>query len=125
MIDDEQRDPRYFLAAERTFLAWMRTGLSLMGFGFVVARFGFFLKELQIVERVPLNRPTGFSVGFGTALVIIGTLMNILAAFEHVRTVRKIRNGELFNRPSYTAVAISCVLTVIGIAMAAYLIAVK
>jgi putative membrane protein len=125
MTTYETKDPRLYLAAQRTFLAWMRTGLSLMGFGFVVARFGFFLKELQIVEHQTLSRPTGFSVGFGTALVIIGTLMNILAAFEHIRTVKKIRNGEIFDRPSYTAVSIAVILTAIGVAMAIYLVAVK
>jgi putative membrane protein len=125
MTDDEKRDPRYFLAAERTFLAWMRTGLSLMGFGFVVARFGFFLKEFQLVEHEAAQRPTGFSVTFGTALVVIGTLMNIVAAFEHVHTVRKIRNGEIFDRPSYSAILIAVILTFIGIAMAVYLVVLK
>jgi putative membrane protein len=125
MTDDEKRDPRYYLAAERTFLAWMRTGLSLMGFGFVVARFGFFLKEFQIVEHETFRQPTGFSVAFGTALVMIGTLMNIVAAFEHVHTVRKIKNGEIFDRPSYSAILIASILTFIGAAMAAYLLILK
>jgi len=44
--EEDARDPRVYLAAERTFLAWIRTGLALMGFGFVVARFGLFLREL-------------------------------------------------------------------------------
>lgn len=125
MTDEDKKDPRYYLAAERTFLAWMRTGLSLMGFGFVVARFGFFLKELQIVEHQTAAKPTGFSVVFGTALVVIGTLMNIVAAFEHVQTVRKIRNGEIFDRPSYSAILIAVVLTIIGTAMAVYLVVLK
>jgi putative membrane protein len=125
MTYDEKRDPRYYLAAERTFLAWMRTGLSLMGFGFVVARFGFFLKEFQLVEHEATGRPTGFSVAFGTALVVIGTLMNIVAALEHVHTVRKIRNGEIFDRPSYAAILIAVILTLIGTAMAAYLLILK
>ena len=36
--DGDDRDPRIYMAAERTFLAWIRTGLALMAFGFVVAR---------------------------------------------------------------------------------------
>jgi putative membrane protein len=122
MTDDEKRDPRFYLAAERTFLAWMRTGLALMGFGFVVARFGFFLKEFQLVEHEASQHPTGFSVVFGTALVVIGTLMNIAAAVEHVQTVRKIRNGEIFGRPSYHAILIALILTIVGTAMAVYLV---
>ena len=125
MTDDEKRDPRYYLAAERTFLAWMRTGLSLMGFGFVVARCGFFLREFQLVEHEATQRPTGFSVAFGTALGVVGTLMNIVAAFEHVQTVRKIRNGDVFDRPSYSAILIAAILTFVGIAMAVYLIVLK
>jgi putative membrane protein len=125
MNDDEKRDPRYYLAAERTFLAWIRTGLSLMGFGFVVARFGLFLKEFQILQHEPLQRPTGFSVGFGTSLVLIGVLMNVVAAFEHVQTVRKIKNGEIFDRPSYVAILVAGILTAIGVAMAIYLLTVN
>jgi putative membrane protein len=125
MTDDEKRDPRYYLAAERTFLAWIRTGLALMGFGFVVARFGFFLREFQLVEHEAPQHPTGFSAAFGTVLVVIGTLMNIAAAFEHVQTVRKIRNGEIFDRPSYTAILIAIILTFVGTAMAVYLVVLK
>ncbi len=120
----QQKDPRFFLAAERTFLAWIRTGLSLMGFGFVVARFGIFLKEVQLTTHETITKPTGFSVGFGTTLVLIGVWMNVVAAFQHVRTVRKIRNGELLNRPSKVAIAIAVILAATGVAMAVYLVAV-
>ena len=45
MTDDEAgRDPRIYMAAERTFLAWIRTGLALMAFGFVVACFAVLLR---------------------------------------------------------------------------------
>ena len=119
----EQTDPRFFLAAERTFLAWLRTGLSLMGFGFVVARFGIFLKEVQLTEHFAMTRPSGFSVGFGTTLVLIGVWMNVVAAIQHVRTVRKIRTGQVINRPSTVAIAIAIILAVTGLAMAIYLLA--
>ncbi len=68
MPDQPYRDPRIYMAAERTLLAWIRTGLALMGFGFVVARFGLFLREMEAVGRSPVTR-TAFSVWFGTALV--------------------------------------------------------
>jgi len=45
--EDSNRDPRVYLAAERTFLAWIRTSLALMAFGFVVSRFGLFLRVLE------------------------------------------------------------------------------
>ena len=120
----QEKDPRFFLAAERTFLAWIRTGLSLMGFGFVVARFGIFLKEVQLTTHEAVTKPTGFSVGFGTTLVLIGVWMNLVAAIQHVRTVRKIRNGELLNRPSHVAITIAIILAATGLAMAIYLVAV-
>jgi putative membrane protein len=122
---EQEKDPRFFLAAERTFLAWIRTGLSLMGFGFVVARFGIFLKEVQITQHQSITKPTGFSVGFGTTLVLIGVWMNVVAAFEHVKTVRKIRRGELLNRPSNVAIAVAILLAVTGLAMAGYLLLVE
>ena len=118
----EQSDPRFFLAAERTFLAWIRTGLSLMGFGFVVARFGLFLKEMQLVQHIDSTR--GFSVAFGTTLVMVGVLMNVVATFTHVRTVRMIRRGEPLNRPSYFGVAVALILAAVGVAMAIHLLAV-
>jgi putative membrane protein len=114
-----------FLAAERTFLAWIRTGLALMGFGFVVARFGLFLRELQFTEKQVVVQPTGFSVGFGTTLLLLGVLMNVVAALQHVQTVRKIQRGEAFDRPSYVVITIAALLTVVGLAMAAYLLSVK
>lgn len=120
----QQTDPRFFLAAERTFLAWIRTGLSLMGFGFVVARFGLFLRETQMAQPATIARHTGFSVGFGTTLVLLGVLMNAVAAVEHVYTIRKIRLGKSLGRPSRLAITIALVLALTGLAMAIYLLSV-
>jgi putative membrane protein len=123
-MPEEQHDPRYFLAAERTFLAWIRTGLALMGFGFVVARFGLFLKEVQATADAPFMHSTGFSVGLGTTLVLVGVAINIIAAIQHVHIVRRIRLGEALDRPSHLAMAISITLAVAGVAMAVYLLSV-
>ncbi len=95
-----------------------------MGFGFVVARFGIFLKEVQLTTHESITKPTGFSVGFGTTLVLIGVWMNLVAAFQHIRTIEKIRNGEPLNRPSRVAIAIAVILAATGVAMAIYLVAV-
>jgi putative membrane protein len=120
-LDEQPKDPRVFLAAERTFLAWIRTGLALMGFGFVVARFGLFLRELSIAEQ-PLPQTTHFSVWIGTALVLIGVAVNLLAALHHVRLVRDLNRGiTSFNNPSTLAIAVALVLAAVGISMAVYL----
>jgi putative membrane protein len=119
-MDQPEKDPRVYLAAERTFLAWIRTGLALMGFGFVVARFGLFLRELSISTQAV--QPTHFSVWTGTALVLIGVAVNLLAAWHHVRLVRDLNRGiTSFDRPSKFAISVALVLAAVGIAMAVYL----
>jgi putative membrane protein len=116
-------DLREILAAERTFLAWIRTGLALMGFGFVVARFGIFLQEVQVARLVPSDRAFGLSPLFGTVLISIGVIVNLLAARQHIRLARQLDRGELIqSRPSALGVSIAIFLALVGLAMAAYLV---
>jgi uncharacterized protein (DUF302 family)/uncharacterized membrane protein YidH (DUF202 family) len=114
-----------YLAAERTFLAWIRTGLALMGFGFVVARFGLFLEAmLSAKPDLPL-RPVGISLGFGTALIVLGIVVTIWSAWDHIRLVRELkRGGSGFARASSLALAVAAALTALGIAIAIYLVSV-
>jgi len=112
-----------YLAAERTFLAWIRTGLALMGFGFVVARFGLFLQALQIRQPNLPWRPYGPSFWFGTVLIVLGVVVNIVCAWNHVRLVQDLRRGgSRFERPSHLAIAVAAVLAALGLAMAIYLL---
>jgi putative membrane protein len=110
-------DPRVMLAAERTFLAWIRTGISLMGFGFVVARFGLFLQELAAAHQVFTHRTTGLSLWLGTALLIIGIIVNIGAALQHVRLINRLNRGEVLNSYSGAAIGVALILAVLGLAM--------
>ena len=115
-----------YLAAERTFLAWVRTGLALMGFGFVVARFGLFLEQLQVVQRVPSDMSYGFSLYFGTALIVAGVIVHAFAGWHHLRLVTELDRGETsYSRPSRQAVAIALFLALVGLAMAIYLVWVR
>jgi uncharacterized protein (DUF302 family)/uncharacterized membrane protein YidH (DUF202 family) len=119
-------DLRESLAAERTFLAWIRTGLALMGFGFVVARFGLFLRQLQVIERVPSAPSYGESLWFGTALIALGVVVFLLSAWHHLRLVRELERGAPPpSRPSTQAVFIALFLALVGLAMAIFLVAVQ
>ena len=114
------RDPRLHFAAERTFLAWIRTGLALMGFGFVVARFGIFLRE---ITRVADGGSSSFSVWVGTSILLVGVVVNVVSAIQHVITIRDLSDGrEITGKPSATGIALSALLAIAGLAMAAYLV---
>jgi putative membrane protein len=118
--------PADYLAAERTFLAWIRTGLALMGFGFVVARFGLFLEVLRTTQPGYQTRPFGLSFWFGTALILLGVVVNALSAWSHIRLVRQLARGApVLRRPSTLAVAVAVILAIFGLAVAIYLISVQ
>jgi inner membrane protein YidH len=122
----QKGDLRDYLAAERTFLAWIRTGLALMGFGFVVARFGIFLQRLQLFQKTPVESSSGPSLWFGTALIAVGIVVNLSAAWHHTRLVRELDQGETPRCSSLSQnVAIALLLALVGLAMAIYLIAVR
>ena len=127
MTDDEKRDPRYYLAAERTFLAWMRTGLSLMGFGFVVARFGLFLREIALAGAIASTvHSTGWSLWIGVVLIALGVVVSLTASYEYSRFIQFASRGETFiPRTARLAVVVSVILALLGITMAAYLIVIN
>ncbi|MGQ0635646.1 MAG: YidH family protein [Planctomycetaceae bacterium] len=90
---NESRDPRVFLASERTLLAWVRTGIAVMGLGFVVAKFGLFLAA----AGVPGAEAGGHfrSTTIGIILVIAGGGAVTFAARQHQQFCRTLAPGEL------------------------------
>ena len=124
-------DPRIPLAAERTLLAWIRTGLSMMALGFVVARFGLFLREMAQIRPAkeaaaqvvrPLHNGP-YSVWFGAALIMLGVVINVLAAREHVHYMNDLKRGLIREPRSWSAaVTLTALLAALGIAMTVFLI---
>jgi putative membrane protein len=116
-----EQDPRIYFAGERTFLAWIRTGLAMMGFGFVVARFGLFLLELGALQTQVRNDGSG-SLWAGTALVLLGVIVNVYAAISHVGFRKRFDAGNPEPSRSSFGIILAGLIAAIGMAMAVYLI---
>lgn len=121
-----ERDPRVYFALERTFLAWISTGLALMGFGFVVARFGIFLRQIRMTTGAIAPHRMAYSVWAGTALVLMGVAVQAVSMARYVHIIHQLNRGaDVTGVPSRTALTVSAVLALIGIGVAAYLIAIR
>jgi putative membrane protein len=111
------------MAGERTLLAWIRTGLAMMGFGFVVARFGLFLREIAAVKEIEHLPSTSLSLWIGTTLVLLGVLVNLLAAVQHVRFLQRLERGEPQPITKWPlGVVVAVILALVGAGMAVYLV---
>jgi putative membrane protein len=110
---------RDHLANKRTMLAWARTGIAVMALGFVVARFGLLLRELQVT--VPRHLPEGVSTVFGTALVVIGGILVLLAGVDYLRTGQAI-DQHVYRWSPALEFTLSLLLVLAAIVLAVYLV---
>jgi putative membrane protein len=122
MNDDPARDPRIYMAAERTFLAWIRTGLALMAFGFVVARVGVLMRNGAVAVEAANAAQSDRSMWLGLGLIVTGVITCVASALRNDRYIRAIDRDEFRAAfGSALGVAIVVLLTVIGGAMLVFL----
>jgi putative membrane protein len=115
-------DLRDYLAEERTFLAWLRTGTGLIGFGFVAAHFELFADEPHVRQYASGFQTHGLSLWFGTALVVMGVVVNLLSVRRYMRLLEELNRGQFVHRSvSREAVIVAILLALLGIAMVIYL----
>jgi len=77
---------------------------------------------LASLKTLPQFRTSALSVPLGTALLVAGVLVNLLASVRHVRIVRALNGGApLVTRPSTVGIIVALVLAAAGLAMAVYL----
>lgn len=114
-IDESQTPVRAndTLANERTYLAYIRTALAFIAFGFVIARFSLFAREFSAFVHAPAPEK-GASVGFGTAMAVLGILIGILGGWRYAATDRGLRRGVVVALSSGGGYLIALFVTAIG-----------
>ena len=83
--------------------------------------------HLRTTPRARLTlRSAHFTLWVGTALILIGVVVNVLSEVQHVQFVRAVKSGSpAVDRPVTMAVVISFTLATIGLAMTIYLVFVR
>jgi putative membrane protein len=94
-IDETKRATEY-LANERTFLAWIRTSVAVVSLGFVIARFSVWLRELAVHQGPQMQAHRGgISLPIGVAMMTLGGLLAVLAAWRYHVVNRDIERGKV------------------------------
>jgi putative membrane protein len=120
-IPSDRRATEY-LANERTFLAWIRTCIAVISLGFVIARFGVWLRELS--SRLGAKgeiQSTGFSLVTGVAMMALGSVLTLLAAWRYRSINKAIDRGE-FQADRGLVVIVTLSVALLGAVMIAYLL---
>ena len=105
---------RTALALDRTTLAWIRTALTFASFGFGMV--GFFRSMEQTTHSEQVARLHQAAIHMGVALVVLGMVSTILAAFSHWRALRRLRRGEqlVISQWPFT-ITIALLISVLGL----------
>lgn len=116
----EQHLATEYLANERTFLAWIRTSVAIISLGFVISRFGLWLAEMAVTDRQLERIRTGASVPVGIAMVLLGGVLSILAAWRYHVVNRQIERGEV-KADRGLIILITILVIVLSLIMVAYM----
>jgi len=111
-------------ANERTFLAWVRTAIAIMAFGFLVEKFDLFLKYAAVSMLGRATPPAAGHFGglAGLALIFLGVAIVAIATVRLLKTARDIDSPDQhLAAGSKLDLALSAMLTLLGIALALYL----
>jgi uncharacterized membrane protein YidH (DUF202 family) len=85
-----------------------------------------FLREIEFSQHPLSLHSSRFTLWAGTALILVGVIVNLFSALQHIRFVRSVRRGvEVVDRPITMAVAIALILAATGVAMTIYLVFVR
>jgi len=105
---------RTSLALDRTTLAWIRTALTFATFGFGMV--GFFRATVQATHSEQAVHLHQAAIHMGVALIVIGLVSTILAAFSHWMILRRLRRGEELSVTQWPlTIAIAVLVSVLGL----------
>ena len=112
----------FLLNTQRTLLTWVALGAAVMVLGYGVGRLGLFLRQVAATQQVEMHS-LALSLWFGLLLIALGVIVNLSVLYQQSRLTHQFSpQGALGRgRISYVSV-ISIALTILGIAMAAYLL---
>jgi len=95
-------------------LAWIRTALTFASFGFGMV--GFFRSMEQATHSEQVARLHQAAIHMGVALVVLGMVSTILAAFSHWLTLRRLRRGDPLSITQWPlTIAIAVLVSVLGL----------
>jgi uncharacterized membrane protein YidH (DUF202 family) len=102
------------LALDRTTLAWIRTTLTMVTFGFGMVGFFRVLQEQTNNERT-IRLHEG-AIRMGVALLVLGVVATVLAGVTHLRTLRRLRQGQPLDlAPWPLSVTVAVLVTIMGL----------
>src|SRR5438067_10947781 len=92
-VPSEKRATEY-LANERTFLAWIRTSIAVISAGIVISRLATWFRHLSLSGN-EAPKPNNFSFVVGSAMIMLGGVVALLAVWRYHVVNRSIAEGRV------------------------------